>query len=211
MRPRYVRKPNSEPLTMRAMPSPMSTPAPPQNAMIISTVAMVRQSSTHGLLWRGNLAAELVRRNWPRQGLFNGPAVPKSSKQHVFRHLQASRPDGGRQLFAAKFEQAVIAGVAVLRTSIGPSAIARLIVSIDVDAIQRIAWRASAHISQELNRVIAPGVAHLDAAASIVRVTAIGRRVASCFCALPRFVFAALRLAVRRSHCSSHMRTVYVD
>jgi len=95
----------------------------------------------------------------------------KTLPQSTLRNTGQSRPCRKASGLAFVFDYAVVSFVACLRGAIRPSAIARLVVAVVVDAVNfGVRERTLPHIGQELSKRIMPCIANVDAAPSIVLV-----------------------------------------
>ncbi len=93
------------------------------------------------------------------------------------------------------------AAVAHLFKMGAPAHVAGLIISIVVDAVQRRAVGSLAYIAQKGRKILAPGLAHLNSTAAIVRISIVRRQIAAIFGCLPRSVcrrFAARRMTMTK-------------
>jgi hypothetical protein len=96
-----------------------------------------------------------------------------------------------RRIDATKYDWLVETSVVPLFLCAGPTAIARFVVAIVVDAVKLVLWWARAHIFDKRGEVMAPSVAHRNAAPAPVGVSRVRRVVAAAAHIAPRLVFAA--------------------
>lgn len=84
------------------------------------------------------------------------------------------------------FDDHVIRPVSSLFGGRSPSTVPWLIVSVDIDAIERCSFWARPHVSKEGREVLLPCLVHPDASAAILRVFRIVRIVAARLCMVAR-------------------------
>ena len=107
-------------------------------------------------------------------------------------------PISQRFRFAAPRDQDRIAVIVGLLNRCRPTNIARLVIPVVVDAIDRVfTARPRSHISQEVHEVVAPRRGHLDAAAAIVLPRRIVWITAALFCVMPSSIYGSAAHAVR--------------
>jgi hypothetical protein len=71
-----------------------------------------------------------------------------------------------------------------------PTTVAGLVVTVHVDAVERVAVGLRPHVNQERGEIVTPAVTHLNAASAIQRVGALARVGASFLGVTPRDVFS---------------------
>lgn len=102
---------------------------------------------------------------------------------HARRFLQCNVPPTWKR------DANVGSGVVSLFARSRPSAVIWAVRPVDINAIQCSAFRSRAHVGKEGREVIAPSVAHGDAATTIDGELGVRGRIAPRFRVLPRFVF----------------------
>jgi len=138
-----------------------------------------------------------------RQRCFDTPSSIESSSQTILLDAYFSRPLSQRARLAAKCDPAIIAAIVALYARRGPAAVAFWILcagagvwAVVVDAIQRQAWWAFAHVSPKGCEVVPPCIAHGNAAHIVATKFRARRKVTAVSCVLPCDVGARARLAV---------------
>lgn len=96
-------------------------------------------------------------------------AVTQSALQHKVVDAELLGCVGEGVAHALKRDAMIGALVAVLSLASDPRAVIRAVALIVVDPLNSHAWRALAHVGQEVREGVAPPVAHSDSAGAIVR------------------------------------------
>ena len=138
--------------------------------------------------------------NGLRQGPFYRPVIMGQSEvKHVHLYAKFSRPLGYGQRLAVECQITVIALIARLFCNRCPAAIARLIVAVIVDAVDRVCGgRPWPHVLVERREGIAPPLTYNNPAAAVARpVLALGILAAFNHVS-PYLVFGELGIAVNR-------------
>ncbi len=139
------------------------------------------------------IALSLLRR---RQGAFFGPAAVQSALQGAFRQAQFSFPCRKALSLPVVREISHPSTIVRLLKRCRPSTVARSVIAVVVQSVKRQAWRARSHVSKKGGEVIAPFVAHRNAASAVVlRVLSICIEAAP-FGFAPRVVFTRSALSV---------------
>jgi hypothetical protein len=110
---------------------------------------------------------------------FSSPTSNVPASQGFDWYAESRGPLDQSQLFAAPFYKRVPVLISRLFGSGGPFAVIRFVASTVVDTLQCIAIWTFTHIGCESGEVIAPSLAHGDAASSVSFVILMGRFVAS--------------------------------
>lgn len=141
------------------------------------------------------MRSSLYWSGWCHQRLFDGPsahdhAMPKCPRADSL----SSRPISTSQDQSVMDQPAVIAAIRHLFFLSGPSNIARLIVAVIIDAINRVRWGwLGSNVRQERFERRLPFVAHSDASSAVVRplvrpwiqASRLNRRPSDIFSTLP--------------------------
>lgn len=121
------------------------------------------------------LSAVTDRPHGNGQRLLRRPVVSRDSLRHgCIRQPGLGGPLGNGASLSAPRHQTVRPAIVRLLKRCGPAHVARLVVSVDANAIQRVAnTRPWADVFKERLKVPCPFVAHFDAAPAVVRVRGI--------------------------------------
>lgn len=136
------------------------------------------------------------------QGAFGAPPSLNPAFDSAGGEALFSFPLGHAESFAVELEHHVRSMVVGLRTVVRPSAIARLVVPINVDAVDRVPGRPRAHVFNEGLEAVQPPLAHANAAAAVVLVTGEIRIRAASLRHCPRGICGRTTLAVRLEACA---------
>lgn len=142
--------------------------------------------------------AALLWSPWRCQRAIDGPTVVVDSHQDRLPiDASVARPVGGNLGLALKLNQAGHPSIAGLLSDRSPSHIARLVVTVTVDAIDGVLrrWWLS-NVSQERFKAVYPVVAHTDATATVTRVVLLMRVIAASLDCRPRSVLLRRSMAV---------------
>ena len=137
----------------------------------------------------------IIRTN--RQRILSRPTVRQSPTQAALRDSRYSRPFGQGVGFAAAYKNPVCVRVVGLFYRRCPSAIARLIVPISIDAIQRVTSSGTRpHIGIEVVKGFSPAGAHLNPPSAIIMIFRAVVIVASLVHRAPGVIFGRFNHAV---------------
>jgi hypothetical protein len=108
----------------------------------------------------------------------DAPSILDALGNNVARSAKFLAPLHGRERNARVRQPGVVPAIPALLLRCRPPAVARLVVAVYVDAVDRVSRRRSrAHILQERQKV-GPSVAHLDSASTVIGVVFVGGKVA---------------------------------
>lgn len=145
-----------------------------------------------------------MSRLWPSflssrrgQGAFNRPSCSETLQQPTLGQPGVAFPFTGRHSLPSVLNVARVAFVVGLDPARGPSAVARSVVAIVVDAIKFAVARPRPHIAKEGNKGAAPLLSHLDAAPAVPIVMRVAGVIATMLGARPRHVLGRVRMPVR--------------
>lgn len=162
--------------------------------LAVTTAVALSVRSASGNLRRG-------RHGWSRDGSLKGPSATETAVQCTPAQPGAVAPVLLTKRDAVQGEQSRARGVAHLLRECRPLAVAWLVASVVVDALQRQAGRALAHISDEvLERQ--PSLADGNASCSVVLKGMVALGSTARNHRAPNLVFERLRSAVS-SHLSA--------
>lgn len=113
-----------------------------------------------------------VRKNGLAERVFFGPSAPKAIAQSARRAAESHCPLGKAQSLAVERELAVSRGVVGLCGRVCPPDIARFVIAVIVDAIERSAIWAWTHVGEETGEVHPP-LADRNSAASVKTISRI--------------------------------------
>lgn len=122
------------------------------------------------------------------------------------RDAERARPIKYVHRAAIERQSSTASSIRVLLRQVRPAHVARLVVALVVDAIERVQQRGPrADVIQEGFEGIAPCVAHPNPAATVIGVGLSRRRVAACLRVLPRVIFGCIELAVTSLAIADHL------
>jgi hypothetical protein len=132
------------------------------------------------------------------QRLLNAPAASEAQCERTERHVHAARPSSHCVSLTTELDDAGRGGIAGLFFWRGPSTVARLVIPVVVDAIDRVLTRRfRTHVSVEGREVIQPTVANPDSSAAVIGPLRGSRVQATALHRIPRSVFGRLLHPVR--------------
>lgn len=133
-----------------------------------------------------------------RKGTVERPSVfDKALMQGRIGQSKMPGPFCERACFSVEGDARITTAVIALGLWPSPSAISRRVGSIIIDAVQRVASRALAHVSQKYPKVLAPFLGHLDSSRAIQRVLTVVLVVATTLGRFPCAMLARATQAVR--------------
>jgi hypothetical protein len=132
--------------------------------------------------------------------VMDGPSSQDARAEHPLRQAEFLGPRRHALRFAIKGQQAIPARIARLSFAGKPADVARLIVSVCIDAVQRAAGRTRTDVGKKRREIVSPVVGHPNTAATVHRVAHGRRVVAAANGVAPRAIFSrefsARRMAV---------------
>jgi hypothetical protein len=138
------------------------------------------------------------------------PSLSQPVRDGSGAQVQMARPLGHAHRFSSERQASISAGVVQLLAWCRPSAIGRLVVSITINAIQRVrAGRSAPNVSQECGEVISPFAAHGYATTAVAVVSGRIGVVAPRLHVHPRGVLAAVA-TMRRVAVTCHALSLNV-
>lgn len=133
----------------------------------------------------------------PGQGAFQRPAALQSVQQRVGTQAASSRPLRQIVRLAVKCQAVIRALVVHLLDACRPAHIARFVMAVRIDAVNRMLARwTKTDVRQKRREVIAPFIADADAAPAVMPKAFVRWIIASLFHLAPRPVFGRLAHAV---------------
>lgn len=141
--------------------------------------------------------AMIVATNWSEKVLL-GPSISDPSRNSALSDASQSRSLSNCDLPSIQFNEPIVCSVGSLFRVGSPPAVARLIVPVDIDPINRVfgTWTRP-HMSKECFEVVAPFSSNADASTAIVGVVGVFRIATSSNQVVPR----AILCCVRSVHC----------
>ena len=131
------------------------------------------------------------------QYFFNGPALVEAGVECFSWHAQLVSPLRYREILAVESQASIAASITRLFCRRGPSAIARLVIAIGVDAIKRVRHaRAWPHIIIESLKGFAPPRTDLDTSPAVFFIAATGGVGTALNHVRPYSVFRRVNLAM---------------
>ncbi len=128
--------------------------------------------------------------NWLRKCAFCRPSFGKAKKQSIFVYPKDFRPSDKRVRFSVPGDPSGSAVVSSLLALCSPAAVFRGVVSVIVDAVNRVFIRRSfAHVCEEVVKRCLPSIANTNSPAAIVGVSSGRRDGASLPDASPGHIF----------------------
>jgi hypothetical protein len=141
------------------------------------------------------------------QGFLYSPAEAKALSNTLAGDADALRPFANSQRLSTACYQPRLPRVAELLFLRGPAAVARLVVAVVVDAIERVAsGRPWAYVSEERHEIV-PLTADTDAATAVVVVLRVALVAAALFHAVPHYVLGGSGEAVSAVHSKQYSTT----
>lgn len=121
--------------------------------------------------------------------MLDRPSIQQPTSNCTSTGIKASAPFGQAQGFSVVRNELGVPSVLVLCGAVSPSAVARLIVAVIVDAVNRvIAFGARPHIFKEAAKRLKPSVTHGNATPTVVLIVRLVRVIATIFHACPTFI-----------------------
>lgn len=134
-----------------------------------------------------HITEAFARRIWLRQGFYGGKPSVKASTCRPLRNAQLGGPSIKRQSDAIQSYFFNTPGIIHLFSMRCPCAIFGAVVTVIVNAIQGISFRALAHITNKQEKVV-PSVANLDSAMPIILKTSRRRTLTSGYHTRPHLI-----------------------
>ena len=137
--------------------------------------------------------------DWCGHGTLNAPSALEAVAHNMFHTAKPCRPFSRCQALTVELQKHIPARVVALLSMRGPTAIARLIVAVVIDAINRVALgRPNAHVGDEVFEAVAPSVAYDDASTTVVsEFVCLQWTMAPRYHRVPDVVVGVIRQAMR--------------
>lgn len=144
------------------------------------------------------MAAALATTQWFGQGAFYGPAALDPMTNSSVTNAGVLRPVRDVHPLSECFQIVIIALILALLFASGPAYVARFIVAVGIDPIERVIAGARADMGQERWEVVTPDISHRDASRAVSRIGDVRHLEASLFGCSPCAIFSRADQAVRR-------------
>lgn len=126
---------------------------------------------------------------WKGKGKMNGPAISKSGIKRLMGDARSFSPFHDATSDSIVSDKAVDSAISLLLRTCRPAAVARLIVSAVVNAVDAVRWRRTrSHVRVKVGKRLQPAFTNLDPATAIAGIAVVCFYVASLFHASPRIV-----------------------
>lgn len=140
----------------------------------------------------------IVSRRRRQRAVDAPPEMIDSSMQRGLMQALSRGPDVQWERFTVVGQKLDASRVRILLLRRGPAHVARLVVAVVIDTVDRVLRRgARPDVGQEAFERVAPGFADVDASTAVVWEARAGRRVAAIFHTGPSAMFRRARQSVR--------------